>query len=253
MFAGKRQEEIAAEVTARGSVKVADLAKRYGVTEDLIRKDLTRLEKNGLLKKVYGGAVSVRENVHRYGYRERSSLFLEEREKIAADAIKLMRAGTVVFLDTSATSVLIAEKLRESGMALTVVTDMIAVMEALLEAKQIKLIFTGGVINETRDACWSASALRAVMTYRYDLALLGTAGVNLADGWLYTYIEEDGLLKKAVLERAEKTAVLCEAHKLLEEGDYIYAQLQDADLILLGRTPLKEETEAAKQYRTEIR
>ena len=253
MFAGKRQEEIAAAVTERGSVKVAELASHYGVTEDLIRKDLTLLEKKGLLKKVYGGAVTVRENLHRYSYKERSALYTEERGEIAAKAMRMIRPGMVLFLDTSATSVLIAEKIRESGMMLTVVTDMIAVMEALLEANDVKLIFTGGLINETRDAFWSAFAQRAVSAYRYDLALIGTAGINLEKGWIYTYSEEDGLLKRAVNERAEVTCILTEAHKLREEGDYIYAELSDVQKILLGRMPEKEETEAARKYRTEIR
>lgn len=253
MFAGKRQEEIAAEVKAKGSVKVAELAARYCVSEDLIRKDLTRLEKQGLLKKVYGGAVPVRQNLRRMGYRERSSLHDTEREVIAEKAMGLIRPGSVIFLDTSVTSVLIAEKLRESGISLTVITDMIAVMESLLEVDQVKLIFTGGALNETRDACWSAAALRTARSYRYDLAFIGTVGIDLTKGWLFTHIEEDGLLKKAVIERAETSCILSEAHKLNEKGDYIYAELKEISVILLGRSPLKEEILAAGKYAAEIR
>ncbi|MCD7839486.1 MAG: DeoR family transcriptional regulator, partial [Erysipelotrichaceae bacterium] len=66
MFAAERQEDIVNKINIQGSVKVKDLALEYEVTEDCIRKDLSLLEKQGLLKKAYGGAVSIRNNPHLY-------------------------------------------------------------------------------------------------------------------------------------------------------------------------------------------
>lgn len=57
MFAEERQNQIVALVNKNGSVRVKELSEKYQVTEDSIRKDLTFLEKKGLLKKTYGGAM----------------------------------------------------------------------------------------------------------------------------------------------------------------------------------------------------
>ena len=73
MFAQERQESIVSQVNIEGSVRVKDLSVKFAVTEDCIRKDLAILEKRGLLKKAYGGAVSVRQNPHMYNSEERKN------------------------------------------------------------------------------------------------------------------------------------------------------------------------------------
>ena len=64
MFAEERQEQIVRLVEQKGSVRVKELSEQFQVTEDCIRKDLTLLEKRGLLKKSYGGAIKRRVNTH---------------------------------------------------------------------------------------------------------------------------------------------------------------------------------------------
>ena len=65
MFVEERQALILEELHEKGKVRVKELSERFQVSEDLIRKDLTALEEKGQLKKAYGGAVMVKENVHR--------------------------------------------------------------------------------------------------------------------------------------------------------------------------------------------
>ena len=64
MLASERHEKIVEILNREGSVLVKDLSKKFDVTQDSIRKDLTILERKGLLKKTYGGAVEVRTNIH---------------------------------------------------------------------------------------------------------------------------------------------------------------------------------------------
>lgn len=65
MLQQERHEQILARLNTDGKVKVKELAVDFEVTEDCIRKDLTALEKEGLLKRIHGGAMQVRKNLHR--------------------------------------------------------------------------------------------------------------------------------------------------------------------------------------------
>ena len=235
MFAKERLEEIAGTIEKEQRVTVKELAEKYQVTEDSIRKDLTVLEKQGRLQKVYGGAVSVRRNPGLYSSSQRINDHEEERQELAEQMFSLLKPGMTVFLDVSVTNILLAEKIRDSGMELTAVTNMIAVMNVLATAERVKLILLGGRINKERDAFWSSAAAEAAGRYRYDLAFLGTVGVNSKTGELSTYQEEDGILKHIVIERAKQSWIIAEEHKFQEEGDYRYGDLDEVSGLILSR------------------
>ena len=88
MFVEERQELIVEELISKGSVRVKELSERFSVTEDLIRKDLSVLEKEGKCKKIYGGAIPVKENVQRKTAAQRKKLNTEQKEIIAQKAIQ---------------------------------------------------------------------------------------------------------------------------------------------------------------------
>ena len=90
MLQQERHHQIIAKIHLEGQVKVKDLAKEFDVTEDCIRKDLTALEKEGLIKKIHGGAMQVRQNLHFFQVNERLNVHSEEKMKIAKKAIDLI-------------------------------------------------------------------------------------------------------------------------------------------------------------------
>ena len=65
MFVEERQDLILKQMLEKGSVRVKELSEKFKVTEDLIRKDLSTLEKAGKCKKIYGGAIPTKQNVNR--------------------------------------------------------------------------------------------------------------------------------------------------------------------------------------------
>ena len=105
MFVEERQSAIMEELHANGKVKVKELSERFSVSEDLIRKDLSALEAKGLLKKAYGGAVLIRENIHRKIAAQRKDVNQEEKRGIAKAAVDLIQEGDVVFLDISTVNI----------------------------------------------------------------------------------------------------------------------------------------------------
>ena len=94
MLQQERHEQILARLNTDGKVKVKELAVDFEVTEDCIRKDLTALEKEGLLKRIHGGAMQVRKNLHAYHVDERMSVRLTQKKIIAKKAVELIEENT---------------------------------------------------------------------------------------------------------------------------------------------------------------
>ena len=97
----KRHQQIITKLNIEGQVFVKELAVMFDVTEDCIRKDLTILEKAGKLKRVHGGAVNIRVNLHHTNVSERVELYSKEKKIIASKALDVIEKGYVIFLDIS--------------------------------------------------------------------------------------------------------------------------------------------------------
>ena len=246
MFVQERLEAIAIRAINEKRVSVKELAKEFGVSEDLIRKDLTVLEKQGRLQKVYGGAVAVRRNPRTPASRQRMSEHEEERIRLSRGCLPLMEEGMHVFLDASLTNVKLAGLIAESGISLTVYTNMIAILNELCTAEAVQVFLFGGKLNEERDAFWSPSAIDAAGRHRYDLAFLGTAGVDPLNGELTTYSESDGILKGTVLGRADSAWCAVETHKFSENGDYRWGMIKDLSGLVIER-------EADRMYEKQLK
>ncbi|MCD7950021.1 MAG: DeoR/GlpR family DNA-binding transcription regulator [Erysipelotrichaceae bacterium] len=236
MFAKERQEDIVGKVNLHGSVKVKDLALEYQVTEDCIRKDLSLLENQGLLKKAYGGAVSIRNNPHLYSSSDRKKTSNKERMIIAQKAIQLIKDNETIYLDTSLSSLEIALLLNETHKKITVITNMIDVLNTLRTNQNIKLIFIGGTINSENDAFWDSLSCMMLDYFRIDKAFLGVVGVNTTNGQISTYYVDDGFMKKKAITQSRKSYLMCESRKFKEDGEFIFGSLNDIDGLIVSES-----------------
>ncbi|MCD7894305.1 MAG: DeoR/GlpR family DNA-binding transcription regulator [Erysipelotrichaceae bacterium] len=234
MFAKERQEDIVNKINLQGSVKVKDLALEYDVTEDCIRKDLSLLERQGLLKKEYGGAISIRNNPHLYSSTDRKKTPNNERIIIAQKAIELINENETIYLDVSLSSLEIAILLNESSKELTIITNMIDVLNTLRANQNIKLIFIGGTINHEGDAFWDSMSCMMLDYFRIDKAFLGVVGVNTNNGQISTYYIDDGFMKRKVIAQSHKSYLMCESRKFKEDGDFIFGSLNDIDGLIVS-------------------
>ncbi|MDD6460135.1 MAG: DeoR/GlpR family DNA-binding transcription regulator, partial [Absicoccus porci] len=127
MLAQQRQEAIVEEVNEKGSVLVKELAIKYNVTQDSIRKDLNILQKQGLLKKTYGGAVRIRKKiaVQDLVASKRISKNRAAKQAIAQRAYHLIEPNDLIFLDLSTSNLELARLLMENDKGATIVTNML--------------------------------------------------------------------------------------------------------------------------------
>ncbi|MGL5245692.1 MAG: DeoR/GlpR family DNA-binding transcription regulator, partial [Sarcina sp.] len=124
MFIEERLNEILKLLRVNGKVIVKELSKTFGVSEGMIRKDLQKLEKEGKLKRTYGGAILERKVIQNECILPRLIQNIDKKDGIANVAIELIEEGDVIFLDTSSTNYSIAIALVSINKKITLITNM---------------------------------------------------------------------------------------------------------------------------------
>ena len=227
MFVEERQESIVALLNKFGKVKVKELSEKFAVTEDCIRKDLASLEKQGCLKRAYGGAVIVRTNVHKAEVRSRKNIDVNAKKAIAQKALALIKNEDMVFLDISTSNLELAQLLVESKKEITVVTNMIEILVLLAKKSAIKVVFVGGVINKSRDGFWGSMTMELIAKCKPDIAFVGAVGIDVYENSISTYDIEDGSNKAMIIKTSKKSYLVAELSKFSKDGNYNYATLDD--------------------------
>ncbi|WP_294154784.1 DeoR/GlpR family DNA-binding transcription regulator [uncultured Selenomonas sp.] len=240
MFLEERQEAILNLLARDGKVRVKDLSEMFKVTEDCIRKDLGALEKQGKLKRTYGGAVVRRENLHMLEVSKHRNTDVEAKRRIAQAAVKLIHDKDMVFLDISTSNLAIAELLVKTDREMTVVTNMIDILVVLARNPKIRLVFAGGKINKSRDGFWGGMTLDFISKLKPDINSVST------------YDIEDGINKAAIVRVSKRAYVVAEARKLSNDGNYNYTSLDTLSGLITDSKPADDICEAAEDYGVEI-
>lgn len=243
MKVNERQQDILKRIARQGSVLVKELAHVYRVTEDLIRKDLNKLEAEGLLDRVHGGAERKTNKFEASSIHYRLQLDSPEKKAIAEQAMTLIANGDYIFLDTSSTSAQIAARLATSGKEVTVITDMLAILQLLSDIEGITLIAIGGQYNAYTGGFSGHEALRQIGQYTVDKAFISCRSVSLEDGCLIEGFIDIGNTKRAILDIARHKIVATQARKYRSSGIYRFYRLADIDTVILDH-PLSEDQAA---------
>lgn len=210
MLVAERQRKIVDLVNERSSIRVTELSNIFGVTEETIRRDLEKLEKENQLMRTHGGAVSLEDEQTEISYLEREITNATEKKAIALEAIKLIEVGDQIVLDASTTAWYMAKELPD--MPLTVLTNSIKVALELSKKEQIKVISTGGSLLTQSLSYVGPLAERSLSMYHVNKAFLSCKGVHLDKG-LSDFNESQALLKKQMMEIADEIILMVDSSK----------------------------------------
>jgi DeoR family glycerol-3-phosphate regulon repressor len=230
MMGEERRILIVEEINLKGSIRVNDLVEKFDVSHDCIRKDLTILEKKNLLKKTYGGAVSVRDNTHKFYVDSRKMENVIEKEIIAKKAVKLINDGDTIYLDISTSNLKLMYEIVKSNLKITVVSNMIDIIS--LGNDNVTIICAGGYLNVTHDGFTGTETCYFLNNYHFDKAFFGVVGFDMKNLNVYTYEANDGSVKKTVLNNSNETYLLGEMRKSHCDGNYCYAKLNQFNAII---------------------
>jgi DeoR/GlpR family transcriptional regulator of sugar metabolism len=232
MLAEERHQRIVEKLNSEGSVMVKELSALFKVTEDCIRKDLAQLDKSDLLKRTYGGAVLLRQNTHNFEVGQRIIKNVEAKKKIAAKAVNLLNNGDTIFLDISTSNVELAKEILNSSKRVTVVTNMIEVIQVFKCRSNVTLITVGGRLNDFCDGFIGSLTIQYISKYKFDIAFLGAVGIDVFENSVFTYDAEDGLTKQAILNSSRKTYLVSEVDKFNLDGNYKYSSIDNFNGII---------------------
>jgi len=230
VYAPERQHEIVARARAAGRVDVSTLAAELDVAAETVRRDLTVLERRGLLRRVHGGAVPVERLALEPSVPERDLANPAAKDAIARAALDLLGDARTIVLDGGTTTARLAALLPE-GRELTVVTHALPVAAALASLPGITLHLVGGhVRGRTLVATgpWTTAALGSL---RADVVVLGTNGVSVERG-LTTPDLAEAEAKRALAAAGRRVVVLADRSKLGRDELVTFAPLEQVDTLV---------------------
>ena len=232
MYAEERQQAMAQLIGQQGRLSVAELAETFAVTTETIRRDLSSLERIGLVRRMHGGAVPASSlTVIEAGLRERDQANPGAKDAIAAAAVKLLPPpGSVIVLDAGSTTARLAAVLPRDH-RLTVVTHAVPVAARLAGLPQIELHLLPGRVRRHTHAAVGPETVEALDSIRADLAFVGTNGLTVGHG-LTTPDSDEASSKRAMIACARKTVVLADSTKLGVETAVRFATLDGIDVLV---------------------
>lgn len=213
MIQYQRHKEILAKLEGHQAISIRRLAKELYTSESTIRRDLSDLEQQGLVRRVYGGVVPVRQTGVDMPAFHREQENAPQKQEIAARAAELIEDGLSLFLDASTTVSHLLPYLTHHK-NLTVVTNSLMLTQKLGEAGNgIRVFCTGGLYLQSNQAFGGAAAIRTVEQLRADLMFFSSRGLSL-DGEITDSSEYESELRRAMLARAATRVFLCDDSKL---------------------------------------
>lgn len=230
MFAEERQQRIAERARADGRVDVAALAAEFAVTTETIRRDLTVLERHGVLRKVYGGAIPVERLGFEPGLATREAVMTGEKERIATAALGELPTEGAVIVDAGTTTARLAE-LWPVNRELTVVTNAVPIATTLAARPENTVLLVGGTVRGRTMAAVGDWALRALGDTFADVAFIGTNGISVERG-LTTPDTGEAAVKRAMIAAARRVVVLADHTKLGNDCLARFGSLADVDVLI---------------------
>ncbi len=240
-----RFERIMAALRVGSSVRVADLAARFGVSTETVRRDLDELSRQGLVDRTYGGAAPA-VSFHEPAVDERAHERVTERRRIGARAAEMIEDGDVLMIDSGSTTVHFAQRLAAAAPRVTVLTNCLGVALALGPVAETRVVLCPGDYRVQEGGVFGPETAAFLQRFRATKAIIGASGLT-AEG----PVELDSAatwVKRTMIERAARRFLLIDESKLGALSVETVCPLDQIDDLVTSAVPpaaLREALDAA--------
>lgn len=244
IFSEERRARILKILNGSGNVFVSELAKQFRISEMTIRRDLTKLEREGAVLRTHGGAI-IRDKISlELSFKEKAEKNIAEKERIGNFASNLIQSGETIFLDTGTTTLFIAKALGDKR-NLTVVTNSLSAVCDLNSNSGIHTIFLGGDVKPNGLYVCGPLTEKYLSKLHFDKAFLGTDGIDVKNGLMTT---DTGLAKinQMVIGSTKEVIVVADHTKVGKFSFAVYAPLQKVDVFITSRGIKRKESKHIK-------
>ncbi|MGB8453554.1 MAG: DeoR/GlpR family DNA-binding transcription regulator [Anaerocolumna sp.] len=230
MLAIERRNQILAMLQRDRRVVVSDLSTSFNVTEETIRRDLEKLEKDGFAKKTYGGAI-IKESLNvDLPYTVRKKANVTNKQYIAEIISSMIEDGDHIMMDASSTAVYAAKHLKNKK-NITIITNSIEILLELSEVAGWKVLSTGGTLREGSLSLVGYQAEKMITNYHVDKAIISCKGIDMEKG-ITDSNEMDAHIKKLMLESANIKILAADNSKFNKISFTKIGDLTDVDIMI---------------------
>jgi DeoR/GlpR family transcriptional regulator of sugar metabolism len=237
----QRRERIIAELRANPAVRVAALARAFGVSTETVRRDLDALSDGGLVSRTYGGAALPAIGVEP-SLVERQRELIRERERIARRAFELLGPREVIMVDCGSTTWHFARRLAIEALPLTVVTNSLGIASTLAANPTIRVVVCPGDYAAGEGGTFGPETLAFLRRFRADKAVIGAGGLT-ADGPTEVH-SGAAWVKRVMLEQARRGILLVDHSKFDQARYEIVCALAELDDLVSDDPPPRALAEA---------
>jgi DeoR/GlpR family transcriptional regulator of sugar metabolism len=223
-----RQRKIREWLESEEFLGLETLCERLSASESTVRRDLTALETEGILKRVYGGAMALQPRDHSTDFAWQSEHMVPEKRRIAAIAAGLLKVGETVILDGGSTVAEVARAL--VSRSLHIITNSLPIAEILMDARDVEVTLTGGYLYPRVRALLGPVCEQTLSNVRADVLVMGVAGVTESGFSNNNTLVVGPELK--MIEAARRVIIVADNTKFGHEAVIRVAPLDTADVVV---------------------
>lgn len=246
-----RQHEIYLLALRNGSVEVADLAERFNVTTETIRRDLSELQSHGQLRRVHGGAVPIERVTHEPHIGTRDMHQAAEKLRMAQAAIDEVPAVGSTIIDSGSTLQRLADVF-PTDREVHVITNSLRSGLTLARRGVHPLTVLGGGVNTNTLAMVDSYTIEMVRELSVDLLFISCDGLSFRRG-LTTPYRNESMVKRAMIEAATKVIALVDHSKLGNDQLFAYANFEEIDVLITDSGAPDEAIESLRSHQIDVR
>ena len=234
MLEAERQLTIINLLKRKVGVKISDLSSMCQVSQNTIRRDLEKLEKDGVLRRTRGGAILSTSRGIELPADVREGRDYEEKQRIGAAAASLVEDNETIIADAGTTTLQVVRAI-EGKKGITVITNSLLIGNNLSERTDIVGIVTGGIIRHVNDALvgFPVEAFLTHQIHEVDKLFLGVGGIDAQSGFTITTPFEVEL-KRAMIRSARQVIVVAASSKLGKTALFNVCPLDAVHVLITG-------------------
>lgn len=233
IFLEERRQKIVEHVNRRQRATVADLARRFDVSEVTIRGDLQDLAARRLIVRTHGGAVATGRSLGELSLAVRSQQYVQEKDRIGVAAAQMVADGDAIFLDSSSTALAIARHLKDRR-DLTILTTSLATASEMLDAPGVSVVMPGGTVHRQMASLVKVPDLNLFRTFNVQKGFFGAHGLALDEG-LTDVSADEAETKRPIVSLCRHVIAVLDATKWGRIGLASFAALTDVECVVTDR------------------
>ena len=250
MLSLERQEEILEILNKNKSATVEELASELFVSGATIRRDLRAMEKQGLIKRSHGGAMPFKSSAEESAFAIREQENTTAKRTIANLAVKLIKNGDSVFMDSSSTVGLTIPLLNNFNY-LSVTTTGLRNALLLSQTNSVKIYIAGGRVQNHSNSITGTDTMDYISRIHADISIMSCTGIDAVNGFTDASIEQ-AKLKQQMRKNSSKVAMLCDSTKFNKTFLCTDFDFDQVDYLITDKMPSKEYIEKISQTKCKL-